>query len=337
MIERKDIETIVIIADAVCYSKDKVNLYSREPDRAIKSNVDSLITNFSKIFKNVVFYDNPEHFLSNISLHKRDIIFPYWHGEKSRNKQALIPSICEAGNLIYIGGDTYTNIVCCDKILSKDICRLANIKTPKHIVINNKISNIDLSSLKFPILIKPTYEGTSIGITQKNLFFKEDKQSIINRINILYDNLEQPIIIEEFIGGKEISLSIIGWNDRIKAWGAVERYCPDNDNYFETNLHSFRDKLYNKINLREGNYLMPKKVLVKLFQLFKWLDKVEYLRIDGKLIDDVFYCFELSHDTTFNPKGAFFTPFYYEGYDYLGVLELLVNNCLERYNNQHPN
>ncbi len=42
-------------------------------------------------------------------------------------------------------------------------------------VVNKLVTDIDLSRLKYPLLIKPTYEGTSIGITQDNLIFSEDK------------------------------------------------------------------------------------------------------------------------------------------------------------------
>ncbi len=203
-------------------------------------------------------------------------------------------------------------------------------------VVNKLVTDIDLSRLKYPLLIKPTYEGTSIGITQDNLIFSEDKNRIIKLINNLYENLNQPIIIEEFIGGKELSVSIIGWKDNIKTWGVVERYSEFNDNYFNNNIHSFEDKLYHKIKLRNGKHLLNDYNISNLFKLFNWLDKVEYIRIDGKLVNDTFYCFELSHDTTLNPSGAFFTPFYYEGYNYLSVLELLIDNCLERYNNLCP-
>lgn len=336
MVPRKDFDTIVIIADNICYSKETVGIYNREPDRAQKSNVDSLIGSMKRIFSNVVLYNDPALFLEKAPLHRNDIIFPYWHGEKSRNKQALIASICETSKMIYVGGDAYTNIVCCDKILSKDVCRLADIKTPKHVVVNKPVADIDLSRLRYPLLIKPTYEGTSIGITQDNLIFNEDKNRIIKLVNNLYENLNQPIIIEEFISGKELSVSIIGWKDNIKAWGVVERYSELDNNYFNNNIHSFEDKLHSKIKLRDGKHLLSDYNMSKLFKLFNWLDKVEYIRIDGKLVNDTFYCFELSHDTTLNPLGSFFTPFYYEGYNHLSVLELLIDNCLERYNNLYP-
>lgn len=337
MITIKDFKTLVIIADNISFEPSEVSLYDSTPDRAMKSNVDCLVDGFSKIFSNVVVYDNPELFLENIALHKKDIVFPYWHGEKSRNKQALISSICETYKIVYLGGDTYTNIVCCDKIISKDICRLANIKTPKHIIVDSIITDIDLSLLKYPLIIKPIYEGTSIGITQDNLIFKENKIQIIKITNELHENLNQPIIIEEFIGGKEVSISIIGWKKNIKTWGAVERYLATDSSYFNNNVYSFDDKLKDDIELKNIKHMISAAVMAKLFNLFNWLDKVEYIRIDGKLIDDTFYCFELSHDMDLDPQGAFFTSFGYDGYDFQSVLELLINNCLERYNNLHPN
>lgn len=337
MLTIKDFDTIVIVADNISFSKDSIGLYDTEPDRAQKNNVENLRQGFSQLLNHVILYDSPQAFLNNVSSHRNDIIFPYWHGEKSRNKQALIASICEAGKMVYIGADTYTNIVCCDKILSKDICRLAKIKTPKHLVVDHQINDIDLSLLKYPLIVKPTYEGSSIGISQDNLIKENNKKRVIQKINDLHFHLKQPIIIEEFIKGKEISLSIIGWRNHVKAWGAVERFSPSHPNYFDENIHSFEDKKIGKIHLKNAHKLISDENIKKLFNLFYWLDKVEYIRIDGKLEGNDFYCFELSHDTTLSPTGAFFTAFNYNGYDYLNVLKMLINNCLERYNSLHPN
>ena len=113
-----DFSTLVIIADNVSIDKQIITQYSREIDRAYNTNVAYLIEGFSQLFKSVIIYESPQHFLENVRSHKRDIIFPYWHGEYSRNKHGLISSVCEIENLIYFGPDTYTNIVCCDKIIS---------------------------------------------------------------------------------------------------------------------------------------------------------------------------------------------------------------------------
>ena len=77
--------------------------------------------------------------------------------------------------------------------------------------------------------------------------------------------------------------------------------------------------------------------MVGLFELFDSLDKVEYIRIDGKYYNDNFYCFELSQDTTLAPDGAFFKAISYGGYEFKEAVELLITNCVERYNNLYPN
>lgn len=333
-----DFSTIIIVADNIVLDNSSINdVYTRTADRALSDNVTNLAYGFKKIFDNVIVYDDLRLFIDEINKHKNAIVFPYWHGEKSRNKQSLVASICEAYNIVYIGADTYTNIVCCDKILAKDICRMADIPVPRSIIVNNQIKEIDLSYLMFPIIIKPVYEGSSVGITQDNIFEVNNRFLVVNKINQLISHLNQPIIVEEFVRGKEISISMVGWGNNVKVIGAVERYCENDPNYFDYNLHSYSDKILDTIKLKNAKMLLSQKIINNLSKLFNWLDKVEYIRIDGKFINNEFVCFELSQDASLNPHGAFFKALSYEGYTYEDALRLLVNNCLERYNNQYPN
>ncbi|MDB5122422.1 MAG: D-ala D-ala ligase family protein [Mucilaginibacter sp.] len=329
-----DFSTLVLIADNVVFDKKKVTLYSQEVDRAYNTNVSYLKAGFEQLFQTVIVYDDPQSFLANAKSHKNDIIFPYWHGESSRNKHAVISSICEIENLIYIGPDTYANIVCSDKILSKDICRMANVKYPRFKVINEIESNVKWP-YRYPVVVKPVYEGSSLGMTQENII--NDIIGIQKMARKLLAEFKQPILVEEFIGGIEVNMAIIGWKDTIKVWSAAERYHTLKPGFFNSNLFAFEEKnLNDDIVLRDGRHLISEDLLKRITHLFSWLDKIEHIRIDGKILDGEFYCIELTQDADLHPEGSFFTQLQYAGYDFIEALRLLVDNCLERYNNQFP-
>ena len=105
-----------------------------------------------------------------------------------------------------------------NKLISKKIFIKHKITTPKYEVINKKDYNfknlkkaIKVKKLKYPMVIKPNNEGSSIGVRIcKNLIS-------LKNINILlktYDTL----IIENFIGGQEIQVAVLNG----KALGAIE-------------------------------------------------------------------------------------------------------------------
>ncbi len=328
---------IVLIADNAPSEGLPNDLYYLDSDKAQSNNVSAIKSALETIANEVVFYDSAEKFTFNSSEHVKDLVFPYWHGEKSRNKQALVSAVCEAAGIRYVGADTYTNIICCDKVLAKDVCKMNGVFVPESISFNKCITVQELPKLKFPLIIKPNFEGSSIGISQNNLIISPDPHAVADKVNEIYENLGEQVIVEQFIPGKEISVSIIGWRNHIKVWGAVERYSPGDESYFENHLHSHQDKINDTILLRNTKHLLTDSMMSNLFELFDSLDKVEYMRIDGKLFNNKFYCFELSQDTTLAPDGAFFKAISFEGYEFKQAVELIVMNCLERYRNLYPN
>lgn len=330
-------ERIILVADNTPGEGGPNDLFNRDSDKAQAGNVLALFNALKQISNEVVLYDSLERFALNAASHVNDLVFPYWHGEISRNKQALVASVCEAAKIKYVGADTYTNIVCCDKVLAKDICKMNGLLVPQSFTIRKPVKMEDLPQLKYPVLVKPNYEGSSIGISQDNIFWGAEPVRLRDMINDLFDHLGVPILIEEFIGGKEVSISIVGWRDNIKTWGAVERYSEEDTNYFETFLHSHEDKINNTILLRDAKHLLDRATMTHVFELFDSLDKVEYIRVDGKLTEAGLYCFELSHDTTLDPEGAFFKALSLSGYNYQEAVKLIIENCLERYNSLYPN
>lgn len=70
---------------------------------------------------------------------------------------------------MFVGADAYAKVICNDKELSKVICRQANLTVPVSAVLSS-LEDIQYASyVPLPVVVKPNYEGTSLGITQKNL------------------------------------------------------------------------------------------------------------------------------------------------------------------------
>ncbi len=151
--------------------------------------------------------------IKKIKLFKPNIIFNALHGQFGED--GYIQTILEATRIPYTHSGVISSILAMDKVLSKKIFIKEKILTPKFIEYffnksNSKIIIEIEKKLKFPVVIKPINEGSSVNV------FICTKLNIIKNLKKL-ENYKR-IIIEEFIPGREIQAAIIN----NKKLGAIE-------------------------------------------------------------------------------------------------------------------
>ena len=152
-------------------------------------------------------------FLDKIKVFKPNIIFNALHGQFGED--GYIQSILETTKVPYTHSGVIPSALAMDKELSKKIFIKNNILTPKYLLYFFNKSKIDLINsiekrLKFPVVIKPINEGSSVNV------FICSKKNIFNNLKKL-ENYRK-ILIEQFIPGREIQAAIIG----SKKLGAIE-------------------------------------------------------------------------------------------------------------------
>ena len=143
--------------------------------------------------------------LEKIKLFKPGIIFNALHGQFGED--GYIQAILETQKIPYTHSGVIASSIAMDKIISKKIFIKNNILTPKYIKFNyqnNKINIIKAieKKLKFPVVIKPINEGSSLNVhicSKKNIIKKLSKLKMYSQI-----------LIEEFIPGREIQVAIMG-------------------------------------------------------------------------------------------------------------------------------
>ena len=149
----------------------------------------------------------------NINQFKPNIIFNALHGQFGED--GYIQTILEGFKIPYTHSGTVASALAMDKEISKKIFIKNKITTPKFIKYSYEKNNLDLikiieKKLKFPVVLKPINEGSSVNVficTKKN----------ISKFLKLLESYKQ-IIIEEFIAGREIQVAIMGG----KKLGAIE-------------------------------------------------------------------------------------------------------------------
>ena len=152
----------------------------------------------------VATYEPDNDLIKNIKSYKPDVIFNALHGQFGED--GYIQTILETQKVPYTHSGVIPSSIAMDKEISKKIFIQNKILTPKYIKFiygkNEKsiIKKIE-NKLKFPVVIKPINEGSSVNVYICN------KKNILKNLKILSPYKE--ILIEEFIAGREIQVAIM--------------------------------------------------------------------------------------------------------------------------------
>lgn len=317
---------LVLIADRVIDHKNPT-LESRSLEMLADTYFNPLEKALHKIAPSVTFYPSPYDFLENISKHKDSVVISLWSGSHLRSRRAIVPSICEAYGIVYVGADPYVQTICADKHLSKTLCLAHGIKTSKDVVISSEYEFPMIKSLKFPVVVKPNFEGGSIGIFSENLADNyNDAVSVCKKLLPHY----RQILIEEYIVGEEISICIAGTSRKLDVFQVV-RVSVNGKTFFEHDILDAEIKKTSRFK-RKRDIITEHFCDIereKIISLFKSLGKVEVVRFDGRLIGNEFTLIELTPDCSLSSTGSMSIAFSAEGYCYEEMLEILCHNAIK--------
>ena len=214
---------------------------------------------------------------------KPNIIFNALHGQFGED--GYIQTIFEGTGIPYTHSGVISSAIAMDKELSKKIFIKNNILTPKYLIYRFDKSKSELiksinKKLKFPVVIKPINEGSSVNV------FICSKINISKKIKILESY--KKIIIEEFIPGREIQAAIIG----SKKLGAIELK-PKRKFYDYQAKYSSKAKTKHiiPVDLTKSNY---KKIMNIAFKAHKLIGCMGVTRSDFKYYKNKFYLLEIN-------------------------------------------
>ncbi|MDD5486026.1 MAG: D-alanine--D-alanine ligase [Dehalococcoidales bacterium] len=160
----------------------------------------------------VLRFGGGQELLDNVCRQRHvDIVFNICEGRgKSSSREAQVPSILEMLNIPYTGSSPQCLAVCLDKPLTKRILASYGVVTPKWHVgcdkenLSEAVKEIDY----FPVVVKLAHEGSSIGITNSSVAHTaEEAQALASK---LISSYQQPVMFEQYIGGHEITVGVIG-------------------------------------------------------------------------------------------------------------------------------
>tara|TARA_B100000214_G_scaffold374667_1_gene358133 strand:+ start:1251 stop:2168 length:918 start_codon:yes stop_codon:yes gene_type:complete len=179
--------------------------YSKEREISIKT-AKAVFDQIKNNYKCKIL-DPKNGFINEIKKFKPNVIFNALHGRYGED--GYIQLILENERIKYTHSGVEASSICINKIISKKIFSKNKILTPKYIIFKEnyeenfkKIYKQIIKNLKFPVVIKPINEGSSVGvfICNKQNFFKNLKKL----------KTEKEVLIEQYIPGREIQVAIMG-------------------------------------------------------------------------------------------------------------------------------
>jgi len=162
---------------------------------------------------------NVNNLLEEIERINVDIVFNISEGISGRNRESQVPILLEMFNIPFVGADALTLGLTLDKVMAKKIFVAEGIPTPKFFEVKNSDSLNNTDHLKFPLIVKPRFEGSSKGLSEDSRV--EDLGSLKKQVEYITTTYKQPALIEEFISGQEFTVAIVG-NDAPEVMPAVQ-------------------------------------------------------------------------------------------------------------------
>jgi D-alanine-D-alanine ligase len=147
---------------------------------------------------------------SALRTYKPDICFNIAEGLGGDAREAHIPALLEMYRIPYTGSRVLTNAISLDKTLTKRIWRDRRLPVApfQEFIVGDESLRPDLS---FPLFVKPSREGTGMGVDARAVV--SDENELRDRVQWVIERYSQPALVETFLPGREFTVGVLGRPD----------------------------------------------------------------------------------------------------------------------------
>ncbi len=259
--------------------------------------------------------------------------------ENDPRKELHVPALLEMVGLPYTGAGPQCLAFCYDKSLVRGVAREMSVPVAEARFLRPGDAGLDLSTLRFPVIVKPNTGDSSIGVTQKSVAYDAEElaEALVSARAIV--GSERALLVEEFLTGKEITVGIIG-----NASAGYEVMPITEDDYSELPPELPRICGYEAKWLPDSPYMQKiKSVPVALpeevrrfvemcsLRLFERLGCRDYARFDWRFgADGQPRLLEANPNPGWCWDGHLVKQAAYAGYDYADVLRMILEAAFRR-------
>jgi D-alanine-D-alanine ligase len=279
--------------------------------------------------------------IDELRTHRPDIIFNLCESVDGDPTQEMnIASLYELMKVPYTGSRAFTLGLALNKPLVKSILNHHGIPTAKHFVANTS-SNLHINGHKFPMIVKPSREDASIGICNESIV--SNKEELRKRIEFVLDEHKQPALVEEYIEGREINVSVVGNEELITFPISEIDFSLLPEEY--PKIISYNSKwMYKTVEFECTKAVCPAQNLTKTElrtiqetakEVYRLLGAADYARVDMRFKDGIPYVLELNPNPDIAsdvPEDTGFTrSAKAHGWEYEHLIQQIIKYSLKRW------
>ncbi len=234
-----------------------------------------------------------------------DICFNICEGHWGDSRESHVPAILEMLRVPYTGSGVLTLALTLDKPMTKRVLAFHGLPTPAFQVFERADEPLD-PDLVFPLFVKPSREGTGMGVSASSIV--TDEAELRDQLAEQIARYRQPILAERFIRGREVTVGVVGNLAGPAAWRVPQdeqaervfqglRFLPPLEVDFAQYPASEGGVYTNRMKTEwadDFRYLCPAPLAPRLIQQLNWLTAavfrvtgcVDVARVDFRLDAD---------------------------------------------------
>jgi len=246
---------------------------------------------------------------------------------------ARVVQMLESLKFVYTGSPPKVLKFSWDKSAVKALLHRNGIPTPRWRLYSSATED---GWKHFPAIVKPACEHCSIGITSEAVVLEPRK--LKERITFVQDVFHQPVLVEDFIDGREFHVTLWG-NGTIamlppaemdfSAFDTVrDRLCTFDSKFTPGSMHFEKIEVRVPASLDESLYARLQETVVRTYRVVGCRD---YARIDLRLQDGVFYVLDVNPNADISPDTSLAYAAQAAGFTYGALGSQLVNFAAQRH------
>jgi D-alanine-D-alanine ligase len=144
--------------------------------------------------------------VARLEAYNPDLIFNTAEGRRGRLREAFYPALFDELGIPYTGSDAYALAVTLDKQLTKVIVSQHGVETPVWQFVE-RLEDLDPGRFRFPVIVKPNFEGSSKGITQESIV--EERGLLGPVVARMLPRYPAGLLVEEFVPGRDVTVPFL--------------------------------------------------------------------------------------------------------------------------------
>jgi len=169
--------------------------------------IQAITTALEKAGHRVTFLEGDQTLYNNLQAVKPDICFNICEGHFGDSREAQVPAILEMLRIPYTGSRVLTLALALDKPMTKRVLTYHDLPTPAFQVFEREDEPLD-PKLPFPLFVKPSREGTGMGVSAESIV--RDEAQLRTQLRVVFERYDQPALAEQYIEGREVTVGLVG-------------------------------------------------------------------------------------------------------------------------------